>query len=86
MWSGFPRLATNRLNDARNADVVRSVTTSRCNALVLKHTNIAIQHLYDFEPRLFQDLISIGPAKSIPTYRKTEPGLSLQEGRLPICC
>jgi len=37
--SGKPRLAMNRHNAARNPSDDRSLTTSRCTALIVKHTN-----------------------------------------------
>lgn len=42
---GKPLLDTNRFRAARKASVVRSLTSSRCTALVVKHTNTA---MYDF--------------------------------------
>jgi hypothetical protein len=41
MVLGFPRLAMNRLNAAKNASVLKLVTTSRCTAFVAKQTNMA---------------------------------------------
>uniref|UniRef100_A0A8D8TYQ8 Uncharacterized protein n=1 Tax=Cacopsylla melanoneura TaxID=428564 RepID=A0A8D8TYQ8_9HEMI len=70
---GKDRLAMKRSRVAKKASEERELTTSRCTALVTKHTNKASQHLSIGEFLLGPVLKGKGPPKSTPTLMKGLP-------------
>ena len=64
---GNPRRAENLFNTLMNVGAARSVTISKCTALVVQHVNKPIQTLLDWS---FLTLTNRGPAKSTSTTVK----------------
>uniref|UniRef100_A0A8D8J0C8 (northern house mosquito) hypothetical protein n=1 Tax=Culex pipiens TaxID=7175 RepID=A0A8D8J0C8_CULPI len=60
--TGYPRRDTNRLRTLMKVFVDKSLATSRCTALVERHTNTAMYPLVTLTPRTQAALSLTGPA------------------------
>ena len=75
---GVPRLEQNLLKQFTDVEVCKSVTNSRCIALVTQQVNKAI---YTFCISAEPPLIHKGPAKSTPVVLKGKVSLTIKSGQ-----
>ena len=80
----MPLRLVNDLKAERNVSAERSTQSSKCTALVLKHTKIQMYVLTNVDLRGLPLVVVNGPAKSTPTMVKGGSGRVRSVGRWPI--